>query len=96
MKILLSQIGLILVMVSLIGMVAHALKKWVTGEIEGSFVSWYTTHPRASVGALMGCLGGVLTAVLTGTLMDLSDASIMAAFLTGFSADTFNNQGAKK
>ena len=96
MKILFSQIGLILTLVSLAGMVSHAIKKWVSGEIEGNFISWYTTHPRASVGALMGCLGTVLTAVLTGTLMDLSDASIMAAFLAGFSADTFNNQGVKE
>jgi len=80
--------------IALAGMLAHAVKKWAYREIRGKLVDWYVMHPRASVGALLGCFGGLATALLTGTLHDpSSSAEILAAFGIGWGADTFNTQG---
>lgn len=94
MKILFTQASLIFYIIGLYSMLFHASKKWVDGEIRGNLIDWYIVHPRRSVGAAMACLGGIVTAILSGVLTDPSmGAQILAAFGIGYAADTFNSQG---
>ncbi len=80
--------------IGLASMMMHGVKKWVQGEIRGNLIDWYIVHPRASVGALLACFGGIATAILTGTLTDHSQgAQIVAAWGIGYAADTINSQG---
>ena len=77
-------------------MVSHAVKKWVAGEIRGKLIDWYVSHPRATVGAILACLSGITTAILTGALTDYSSGvQILAAWGIGYSSDTLNSQGKK-
>lgn len=83
-----------------IGMAAmfiHALKKWTQGEIEGDLMCWYRMNPRATIGAILACLGGVGTAILSGALTDWTvGAQILAAVGIGYASDTLNNQVPKE
>jgi len=80
--------------IGLLSMLSHAAKKWIAGEIRGNLIDWYADHPRATAGAILTCLGGVVTAILSGALNDYSvGAQILAAWGIGYASDTVNNQG---
>ena len=75
-------------------MLTHGVKKWVAGEIRGNLIDWYKVHPKMAVGAVLTCLGGVATAILTGVLTNYSDgAQILAVWGIGYASDTINSQG---
>ena len=95
-ELLFSQNFAISLGIALIAMLGHAVKKWTTGELRGRLVDWYLVNPRASIGALLGCVTGVITLVLSGGVTDLAAASeIVALAGVGFAADTFNSQTVK-
>ena len=76
------------------GMIAHAVKKWQAGEIEGRLLDWYLVNPRATVGAVLLWVGGVGYLLLDGTLTDPNvKVQFLAAFFAGYGGDTFNKQG---
>ena len=82
--------------IGLLSMISHSLKKWTMGEIRGNLLDWYVTHPRASVAALMACVGGMASAILAGALDDYTvGAQLLAAWGIGYGADTLNSQGEK-
>lgn len=82
--------------IGILSMLLHAIKKWVRGEIRGNLIDWYWMQPRATVGALMACLGGISTAILSGTLTDYTiEAQVIAAIGIGYASDTLNTQGTK-
>lgn len=86
--------ALVFFAIGLLSMLTHAIKKWVAGEIRGKLVDWYLSHPRMTVGAVMACIGGIATAILSGALTDYSvGAQILAAWGIGYASDTVNNQG---
>lgn len=90
---LLTTTSAIFFLVGLLSMVSHAIKKWTMGEIRGNLFDWYRTHPRASVGALMACIGGIGGAILSGALDDYTvGAQLLAAWGIGYGADTLNSQ----
>lgn len=90
---LFTQSALVFFAIGFISMLSHAVKKWVMGEIKGKLVDWYWSHPKATVGAVMACLGGIATAILSGALTDYSvGAQLLAAWGIGYSADTLNSQ----
>jgi hypothetical protein len=77
-----------------LSMLTHAVKKWVAGEIQGNLIDWYVVNPKMTVGAIIACIGGVATAILTGTLTDyMAGAQVLAVWGIGFAADTVNSQG---
>jgi len=91
--ILFTKVSLVFFMIGLASMLSHAVKKWANGEIRGDILDWYLVRPQASVGALMACIGGIATAILSGALDNYTvGAQIIAAWGIGFSADTINNQ----
>ena len=80
--------------IGIAAMLLHGVKKWTSGELRGNLFDWYATHPQASVGALLACLGGVAGAILGGQLTDPAiGVQVIAAAGIGYSADTLNSQG---
>ena len=81
-------------LIGIVAMFGHALKKWMYNEIDGRLLDWYTTHPKATVGAVFGCVTAIAGAILGAQLTDPNvGAQVLAAAGLGFAADTFNSQG---
>lgn len=79
--------------VGFLSMLSHAVKKWAMGEIQGKLVDWYWSRPRATVSAVMACVGGIATALLSEVLTDYSvGAQLLAAWGIGYSSDSLNSQ----
>lgn len=96
MSALFSYSALIFFATGMAAMAMHAFKKWIANEIVGSVIDWYVMHPKATAAAVMACVGGIASAVLTGVLTDCGQgAQIIAAWGIGYAADTVNNQGQK-
>lgn len=96
MKILFTHASFSFYAIGLLSMFFHGLKKWTMGEIKGNVIDWYLVHPRATVGAVLACLSGIATAILSGALLDASvGAQIIAASGIGYASDTLNNQRTK-
>lgn len=93
---LITQTAFVFYAIGLIAMVLHAIKKWTRGEIEGNALDWYLVHPRATVGAVLACLGGVATAIVSGALTDYTvGAQVLAVVGIGYASDTLNTQEQK-
>ena len=91
---LFTSTAFVFYLIGILSMLLHGLKKWTMGEVRGNLVDWYWTHPRATVGALLACLGGIATAILSGVLNDFTvGAQIIAASGIGYASDTLNSQG---
>jgi hypothetical protein len=91
-----SIVTLVFLLVALLGVFMHSVKKWTQGEITGSVVDWFVMNPKATVGVLLVAGSGVVSGVIANELTDFhAGVQFGAAFLLGFSADTFNNQGKK-
>lgn len=96
MILLFSKTSTMFFAIGLLSMFLHSVKKWAMGEIQGNLIDWYWMNPRATVGSLLACLGGIATAILSGALVDYSvGAQILAAAGVGYAADGLNNQGIK-
>lgn len=94
MQALLTQSALVFFLIGVVSMLTHAVKKWVAGEIRGNLIDWYMVQPRATLGALLACVGGIAAAVLSGQLTDYAQgAQIIAAWGIGYASDTINSQG---
>ncbi len=93
-NLLFTQASIIFFAIGICSMLSHAVKKWTMGEVRGSIVDWYVDHPRATAGAVLTCLGGIATAILSGALTDPNvGAQLLAAWGIGYASDTVNNQG---
>ena len=94
MQALFTQASFMFFLLGLFSMGLHALKKYAAGEIRGGILDWYLMHPRATLQAVIACVGGIATAILSGALNDYTvGAQVLAAAGIGFSADTLNKQG---
>lgn len=79
--------------IGILSMLIHALKKWTQGEIKGNLIDWYWMNPRSTLGAVLACLGGIATAILSGALTDFTvGAQILATVGIGYASDTVNSQ----
>lgn len=96
MQALFTQSAIIFFAIGMISMLMHGVKKWIAGEIIGGLIDWYVLHPKMTVAAVMACIGGIATAILSGALTDFNQgAQIVAAWGIGYAADTINSQGQK-
>ena len=94
MSALFTQTAAVFIIIGMLSMLTHAVKKWIAGEIRGNLIDWYVEHPKMTAGAVLACLGGIATAILSGALTDYnSGAQIIAAWGIGYASDTINNQG---
>jgi len=85
---------LVFILIGILSMFTHAIKKWLAGEIKGGLIDWYVTHPKATVSAFLACIGGIMAAVVSCTLTDYTvGVQVLAAWGIGYGSDTLNNQG---
>jgi hypothetical protein len=65
--------------VAVLGMMAHAIKKWINNEITGDHIfRWYMDNPKYTVGVAMTVFGGAVTGISTGLLTNINDAAQVA------------------
>lgn len=91
---LLNMTAFYFMMILLLGILVHAVINWTNGKITTSlFVYFFVANKKATVRMILVALGGLVTALLTGTVYDLQDgAHLLAVWGFGFAADSaFNN-----
>ena len=80
------------------GILVHAVWKWGSGEIPIGLYSYFFQVNRKSTALMvLSALGGLATAILTGTISDLQDgAHVLAAWGIGFASDSMFNKAKDK
>lgn len=81
---------LIYILIGLVGMLAHWLKKWARDEIDCSLYQYCMTYKKHTIGAVITMIGSVLTIYSGGP--DLSQVTATAVFIAGFAADSAANK----
>jgi len=76
--------------ITILGIVAHAVKKWGMKEIPYSVYAYlFSVDPRGSMVTVGTALGAVVTAVGSGAITDVHQfASVSTAFLAGYACDS--------
>ena len=76
--------------IALLGIVAHAVKKWAMREINYSVYAYlFTVDRRGSFITVASVLASVIGAVGSGSIADLHTfADVSTAFLLGFACDS--------
>jgi hypothetical protein len=76
--------------IALLGLVAHAVKKWAMGEIKYSVYAYlFTVDRRGTLVTVATVLGSVIGAVGSGSIVSLHEfADLSTAFLIGFAFDS--------
>lgn len=84
----------VFLMIAFVGMLGHALKKGLTGQLQGSIFEYiFKNNPKRTVLAIMTTIGAVAGIILGEQIPTQAGAYIMLAFATGFTADsTVNNE----
>lgn len=83
-----------LVLISLLGVIAHWLKAWLRGAITSSLY-WYMVEAPKNTGAMLYTLtASLLTSHFTGVITGFDEQSIVICFLAGFTADSTINKEA--
>jgi hypothetical protein len=77
--------------VGLLGMALHYLKKWGRGEIECSIFEYIMSYKKHTIAAVCTMIGLVVPIFMASP--ELSQLSLSAAFLAGFTADSAMNKG---
>lgn len=75
---------------ALVGILAHAVKKWAMHEINYSVFDYlFTVDPRGTLLTMSTAIGAVITAVGTGQISNLHTfADVAVAFGAGFMCDS--------
>lgn len=75
---------------AILGIVAHAVKKWGMKEIPYSAYAYlFTVDPRGTLVTIGTALGAVITAVGSGAITDIHQfSSVSTAFLAGYACDS--------
>lgn len=91
----LSVYGIVFAL-SLGGMASHYLKKWLTGQIEGSLFNYlFRDNPRRTGLAVFTLIGVVGAAIAAGQFDGVSLQQLfMPAWLLGYTVDSVANKGA--
>lgn len=77
---------------AMLGQFLHALKKWSDGYV------WIMSNPRATVGAIIGNITGMVGFISSGSLDSINSLATVACLglFMGMSADSVLNKGAQK
>lgn len=88
--------ALVFYLIALAGVLAHAVKKDLRGELSVSVVTYlFQVNRRASVLMVMVAVGGIAAAILTGQLTDpQAGVQVLAAWGIGYMADSALNRAA--
>ena len=83
------------VLLALTGMLANFMRRWLTGQIEGSLIAYlFTDNPKRTGLAIFTLIGTVATAIAAGQFDGVTLKQLfLPAFLLGYAADTLNKGG---
>ena len=78
-------------MAAVLGQIFHAVKKWTQGY------DWVLSNPRATIGAIIGNITGMVGFIATGALDDIQKLGTVIALglFMGLSADSVLNKGSQ-
>lgn len=82
---------LLLILIGLVGLVAHWFKRWVRGQTEANLVDYMLTHKRYTAASVLTVVGGVVGICATGDV-DLSQQTAAIAFMAGYNIDSALNK----
>ena len=87
-------LSLLFCLANLLGMLAHYVKKWARGQYRGNLWAYLIAdNPRASLAAIITCLGSAAGVIATGTLHGMSVATALwLGLLTGYTVDSAVNK----
>lgn len=91
------QILVVYLVIGILGIFSHYLKKYLEEEISGSLWKYlYGDHPRRTLITLVSFIGSGIAYVFTGMTDGVTwPALIGLAFTTGYSFDSMFNKGEK-
>ena len=79
--------------IGLIGLLGHAVKKYLSNELKGSIIDYLIyNNPHRSALAVLTTLGACLAVILGDQVPAQIGALAMLAFTTGFTADSSVNK----
>lgn len=86
-----------LLLSGIVGMMAHYLNKWATGQIEGNLLDYlFRDHARNTVLSLGTYVGFALTTVTSGALDGAGwFTALWMGATTGFAVDSITNKGSR-
>lgn len=87
----------IFLLIAFAGMFGHAIKKYLTGQLNGSIFSYiFENNPKRTFLAVLTTIGAVAGIILGEQVPTQVGAYIMLAFTTGFTTDsTVNTEESK-
>lgn len=90
-----SDNGLFLA-VAMLGMLGHAIKKYLTHKLRGSIIDYiFFNNPKRSALAVLTTISSSLGIILMGQLPTQLGAFLIMAFTTGYTADSTVNSDEK-
>lgn len=78
--------------IAFLGMLGHAIKKYLTGQLTGSVIDYFFYHNKKRTSlALLTTLGATLSLILGEQIPIQAGSFVVLAFTTGFTADSTIN-----
>lgn len=91
MKELITMNCLVFLVVGLLGVIAHAVKKWTADNVHP--MEWFLSDARTTVASAMGCFAAVLAGIASHTFTDYNQlVQIIAAFTACYTIDSGVNR----
>ena len=84
--------NVVFVLITFIGMFAHAYKKHLKGQLKGSLKDYFFHNPNHTGLAAMAVLGASLAIILGEQIPTQVGSYILLAFTTGYTADSSINK----
>lgn len=85
------MIGL-LILIGLIGQIAHWGKKWSRGEIETDLKTYIMTHKKHTIGSVITTVVAIVGLFSSTEVLVMSSQTMALSFFAGYSADSAINK----
>lgn len=83
------------ILISMIGMLGHAIKKFLAGHLRGSVLDYLIfNNPKRTALAVLSTLAATIGVIIGDQMPTQVGAYIMLAFTTGYTADSAVNKDA--
>lgn len=85
------------IFVAYLGMLGHAIKKYLAGQLRGSVVDYiFLNNRKRTLLAVLSTLGAAVGVIIGDQLPTQAGAYLMLAFTTGYTADSAVNTESEK
>jgi hypothetical protein len=93
----LSEDNALFIVIGLLGMLAHAIKKYYANELSGNIIDYlFRNNKKRSVLAVLTTIGALITVIFNNQVPNQFGSFVMLAFTTGFTADSTVNRDVEK